>query len=60
MTYKGWYAMNPKQTVNVNSISVEEQWWFYLTRSWEDKGVITFPKGIRLNVNVIVCWDWIC
>ena len=27
--------------------------WYYLTHSWEDKGVHTFPKGICLKVNVI-------
>ena len=32
---------------------LEEQWWYYLIHSWEDKGVHTFPKGICLKVNVI-------
>ena len=27
--------------------------WYYLTHSWEDKGVHTFPKCICLKVNVI-------
>ena len=27
---------------------------FFLTQSWEDKGVHTFPKGICPKVNVIV------
>ena len=27
--------------------------WYYLTHSWEDKGVHTFPKGTCLKVNVI-------
>ena len=27
--------------------------WYYLTHSWEDKGVHTFPKGICPKVNVI-------
>ena len=31
----------------------EEQKWYYLTHSWEDKGVHTFPKGICPKVNVI-------
>ena len=26
---------------------------YYLTHSWEDKGVYTFPKGICLKVNII-------
>ena len=30
-----------------------EQQWYYLTHSWEDKGVHTFPKGICPKVNVI-------
>ena len=30
-----------------------EQWWYYLTHSWEDKGVHTFPKGICPKINVI-------
>ena len=34
-------------------ISGEEQLWCYLTHSWEDKGVHTFPKGICPKVNVI-------
>ncbi len=33
---------------------LEEQWWCYLTHSWEDKGVHTFPKGICLKVNIIL------
>ena len=35
------------------TILLEEQQWCYLTHSWEDKGVPTFPKGICLKVNVI-------
>ena len=34
-------------------ILLEEQQWYYLTHSWEDKGVHTFPKGICPKVNVI-------
>ena len=37
---------------NAKAILLEEQ-WHYLTHSWEDKGVHTFPKGICPNVNVI-------
>ena len=39
---------------NAKSILLEEQWWYYSTHSWEDKGVHTFPKGICPTVNVIV------
>ena len=35
------------------STSVEEQLWFYLTHSQEDKGFYTFPKSICPKVNVI-------
>ena len=36
---------------NAKAILIEEQ--YYLTHSWEDKGVHTFPKGICPKVNVI-------
>ena len=39
---------------NAKAILREEQQWYYLTHSWEDKGVHTFPKGICPKVNVIV------
>ena len=32
---------------------VEEQQWYYLTLSWEDKGA-PFPKGINPKLYVIV------
>ena len=35
------------------AILLEEQQWYYLIHSWEDKGVHTFPKGICPKVNVI-------
>ena len=38
---------------NAKAILLEEQYWYYLTHSWEDKGVHTFPKGICPKVNVI-------
>ena len=38
---------------NAKAILLEEQKWYYLTQSWEDKGVHTFPKGICPKVNVI-------
>ena len=31
-----------------------KQLWYYLSHNWRDKHVHTFPKGIRLKVNVIV------
>ena len=34
-------------------ILLEEQLWYYLTHSWEDKEFHTFPKGICPKVNVI-------
>ena len=39
---------------NAKAILLEEQLWYYLTHSWEDKGVHTFPKGICPKVNVIL------
>ena len=42
---------------NAKSILLEEQWWYYLTHSWEDKGVHTFSKGICPKVNVIAYYD---
>ena len=38
---------------NAKSILLEELYSYYLTHSWEDKGVDTFLKGICLKVNVI-------
>ena len=38
---------------NAKAILLEEQQWYYLTHSWQNKGVHTFPKGICLKVNVI-------
>ena len=35
------------------AILLEEQLWYYLTYSWEDKGVHMFPKGICPKVNAI-------
>ena len=32
---------------------LSEKKWYYLTHSWEDKGVHTFPMGICPKVNVI-------
>ena len=38
---------------NVKATLLEEHQWCYLGQIWEDKGVHTFPKGIRPKVNVI-------
>ena len=40
--------------LNAKAILLEEQLWFYLTHSWEDKRVHTFPKGICPKMNVMV------
>ena len=34
--------------------SEKKQYWYYLTHSWEDKEIHTFPKGICPKVNTIV------
>ena len=38
---------------NVKAILLEQQWWYYLIHSWEDKGVHIFPNSICPKVNVI-------
>ena len=38
---------------NAKALLLEEQQWYYLTLSWEDKGVHTFPYGICPKVNII-------
>ena len=38
---------------NAKAILLEEQSWYYLTYSWQYKGVHTFPKGVCLKVNII-------
>ena len=43
---------------NAKAILPEEQLWYYLTHSWEDKGVHTFPKGIFPKVNVIAWLEY--
>ena len=37
---------------NAKVILPEKQQYHYLTHSWEDKGVHTFPKGLCPKVNV--------
>ena len=46
-------AYQPFRLFNAKAILLEEQLWYYLTHSWEDKGVHTFPKVICPKVNVI-------
>ena len=36
-----------------SAVVEEQQQWYYLTHSWEDKGVRTFPKGICPKLNTI-------
>ena len=36
---------------NARAIPVEEQYLYYSSHSWRDKGVHTFFKGISLKVN---------
>ena len=38
---------------SAKTILAEEQSWYYLTYSWGNKGVRTFPEGISTKVNVI-------
>ena len=38
---------------NAKAILLEEQQWYQLTHSWEDKGAHNFPNGICPKVNVI-------
>ena len=41
-------------SVNAKVILVEEQFCYFLTHSWEDKGVHIFPKDIsKKKMNVI-------
>ena len=47
-----WWHINLLGLFNAKS-SLLKQWWYYLTHSWEDKGVHTFPKGICPKVNLI-------
>ena len=47
-----WH-INLCRLFNAKDILLEEQLFNYLTDSWEDKRVHTFPKGIYPKVNVI-------
>ena len=46
-------AYQPFRLFNAKTIPLEEHSWYYLTHSWEDNGVHTFPKGIWPKVIVI-------
>ena len=43
---------------NTKAVLLEEQKWYYLTHSWEDNEVHTFPKGICPKVNVIAWLEY--
>ena len=38
---------------NAKAILVEEQQWYYVTQSYGNLRIHTFPKGVSLKVNVI-------
>ena len=40
---------------DARAIFVEEQLWYYLTHSWEDKGVHAYPKGI-CEIMKMIAW----
>ena len=46
-------AYQPFRLFNTADIFLKEHQWYYLTHSWEDKGVHTFPNGICPRLNVI-------
>ena len=56
-TLVSWY-INLICYFNAKAILLEEQLWYYLTHSWEDKGVHSFPKGICPKVNVIALLEY--
>ena len=43
---------------SAKAILLDEQLWYYLTHSWENNGVSTFPKGICPKVNVIAWLEY--
>ena len=47
-----WH-INLCRLFNAKAVLLVEQLWYYLTYSWDDRGVHTFPKGICLKVNVL-------
>ena len=52
-----WH-INLCRLFNSKAILPEEKQWYYLTHSWEDKGVHTFPEGICPKVNVIAWLEY--
>ena len=52
MVSSAYWHINLRRLFNAKAI-LREQQWCYLTHSWEDKEVHTFPKGICLKVRVI-------
>ena len=48
-----FWHINRCSLFNAEAILLEQQSWYYLTHSWEDKGVHTFPKGNFPEVNII-------
>ena len=50
--------MNFRRLFNAKATLLEEQLWYYLTHSWEDKEVHTFPEGIYPKVNVIALLEF--
>ena len=49
-----WWHINFLGLFNAKYILPEEQLWYYLTHSWEDKKIHTFLKSICSKVNVLV------
>ena len=47
-----WWHINLCRLFNAKPILLEERLGYYLTHSWEDKGVHNFPKGICPKVDV--------
>ena len=46
-----WH-INFQRLFDAQTIFVEELLWYYLIYSWENKGVHTFPKSLKVNVMV--------
>ena len=54
-----WWYISLFRLFNAKGTHLEEQEWYYLTYSWEDKGgVHTSPKSICPKVNVIARLDF--
>ena len=52
VSFVSWH-INLNGLFNAKATIQEKQQGYYLTNSWKDKGVHTFPKRICLIVNVI-------